>query len=631
MADISLNKRNNQSSPLSQTQVDENWTILETAVNSKGEGSGTLTGVIITDNSNIINATVSNGASSSTITISDTGSLTANRVLASPNGSTGSPSYRALVNADLPTVSVEKGGTNSTTSLGNNKVMVSSGGAIVESSTIDTTELSYLNGINGLTNGILRKGTGVLSTGSIDLTADVTGILPAANGGTGLNLTGSFANGKLLISTATGFALGTLTAGSNIVITNASGAITIALDSTGVVLTTRTVNGKALSSDVTLLTTDIAEGTNLYFTNARVNTQIDAYVTAAAPLVKTGGALTIVAANTSTNGYLTSADWNTFNGKGNGTVTSVSGTANRITSTGGVTPIIDLASGIATAGTSGSSTLIPVVTIDTYGRVTSITTASNPQGTVTSVTATSPVTSSGGATPVIAIPAATTSANGYLTSTDWNTFNGKGNGTVTSITGAGSVNGITLSGTVTSSGNLTIGGALSGIGNSQLTNSAITINGTSTSLGGSINVGTVTSVTGTAPIVSSGGATPAISMAVANTSTNGYLSSTDWNTFSNKIGGNFTYLASGSITFDYDIWYCGGNVSLPNIGTNIGKILFVKNTNTGATITVTPTSATIDGVSAIILSTGAPRQGGIMIQATSATTWYILSHTGTLG
>jgi len=108
-----------------------------------------------------------------------------------------------------------------------------------------------------------------------------------------------------------------------------------------------------------------------------------------------------------------------------GTVTSVSGTTGRITSTGGATPVIDLASGVATAGTTGSSTLIPVVTIDTYGRVTSITTASNPQGTVTSVTGTAPVVSSGGATPAISMAAATTSVDGYLTSTDWNTFNGK--------------------------------------------------------------------------------------------------------------------------------------------------------------------------------------------------------------
>lgn len=44
----------------------------------------------------------------------------------------------------------------------------------------------------------------------------------------------------------------------------------------------------------------------------------------------------------------------------------------------------------------------------------------------------------------------------------------------------------------------------------------------------------VTSVTGTSPVVSSGGTTPAISMAAAATGTNGYLTSTDWNTFNNK-------------------------------------------------------------------------------------------------
>ena len=46
-------------------------------------------------------------------------------------------------------------------------------------------------------------------------------------------------------------------------------------------------------------------------------------------------------------------------------------------------------------------------------------------GYVTNVTATSPILSSGGTTPDISIPAATTSVSGYLTSTDWNTFDGK--------------------------------------------------------------------------------------------------------------------------------------------------------------------------------------------------------------
>ena len=143
--------------------------------------------------------------------------------------------------------------------------------------------------------------------------------------------------------------------------------------------------------------------------------------------------LNVPTASATNRGVLSSTDWTTFNNKGSGTVTSVSGTAGRITSTGGTTPVLDLASGVAIAGTTGSASLIPVVTIDTYGRVTSITTAANPQGTVTSVTGTAPVVSSGGATPAISMAAATTSVSGYLTSTDWTTFNNKGSGTVTSV------------------------------------------------------------------------------------------------------------------------------------------------------------------------------------------------------
>jgi len=59
--------------------------------------------------------------------------------------------------------------------------------------------------------------------------------------------------------------------------------------------------------------------------------------------------------------------------------------------------------------------------------------------------------------------------------------------------------------------------------------------------------GTVTSVSGTAPIASSGGNTPAISISQATTSTDGYLSSTDWNTFNGKAA-PFTY-TSGYIPY----------------------------------------------------------------------------------
>jgi len=81
-------------------------------------------------------------------------------------------------------------------------------------------------------------------------------------------------------------------------------------------------------------------------------------------------------------------------------------------------------------------------------------------GTVTSVTGTSPVVSSGGATPAISMPAATTSVNGYLTSTDWNTFNSKGSGTVTSVSFTGGI--ITVA-TATTTPALTVAGTSGGI------------------------------------------------------------------------------------------------------------------------------------------------------------------------
>jgi len=75
--------------------------------------------------------------------------------------------------------------------------------------------------------GFIKVASGTFSAAAaIDLTTDVTGILPAANGGTGLDGS-SAANGQLLIGNGSGYALNTLTAGSGISITNASGAITI--------------------------------------------------------------------------------------------------------------------------------------------------------------------------------------------------------------------------------------------------------------------------------------------------------------------------------------------------------------------------------------------------------------------
>jgi hypothetical protein len=131
---------------------------------------------------------------------------------------------------------------------------------------------------------------------------------------------------------------------------------------------------------------------------------------------------------------------------------------------------------------------------------------------VLSVSGTAPVVSSGGATPAISMAAANTTTNGYLTSTDWNTFNNKAPATSgTSILYGNGTGGFS---------NVTIGSGISFAG------------GTLSATGSG---GTVTSVSGTAPIsVATGTTTPVISISQATTSTDGYLSSTDWNTFNNK-------------------------------------------------------------------------------------------------
>jgi len=219
------------------------------------------------------------------------------------------------------------------------------------------------------------------------------------------------------------------------IVINASGTQSIVL---------RAYTGSVYTTGVTLVAGEKAlcawNGSDFVKVSTTVNSGVTS-VTATSPVASSGGATPVIsmaAATSSANGYLTSTDWTTFNSK-QGTIT------------------------LTTTGTSGAATFVG-------------TTLNIPQyAGVASVSGTAPVVSSGGATPVISMAAATGSVNGYLTSTDWTTFNSK-----------------QAAGTY------------------------------------------ITAVTATSPVVSSGGVTPVISMAAATSSVNGYLTSTDWSTFNGK-------------------------------------------------------------------------------------------------
>jgi hypothetical protein len=78
------------------------------------------------------------------------------------------------------------------------------------------------------------------------------------------------------------------------------------------------VNGYTTGS-ITLTSSDIAEGTNLYFNNTRVRSAVNGFLSGDAPISYTSstGKISITQSTTNSNGYLSSTDWNTFNNKQN--------------------------------------------------------------------------------------------------------------------------------------------------------------------------------------------------------------------------------------------------------------------------------------------------------------------------
>ena len=113
---------------------------------------------------------------------------------------------------------------------------------------------------------------------------------------------------------------------------------------------------------------------------------------------------------------------------GAGTVTSIDLTAGTgisvsggpITSSGSIT-VTNSAPDQVVALTAGTG----ITTSGTYPNFTITNSAPSSGGTVTSVTATLPISSTGGATPNLSMSSADGTTNGYLSSTDWTTFNNK--------------------------------------------------------------------------------------------------------------------------------------------------------------------------------------------------------------
>jgi hypothetical protein len=197
------------------------------------------------------------------------------------------------------------------------------------------------------------------------------------------------------------------------------------------------------------------------------------------------------------------------------------------------------------------------------------------------------------ATNTISIPAATTSVNGYLTSTDWTTFNNKqttitltttgSSGSATFVTNTLNIPTYTLTGLGGQplATNLTSLAALSFVSTSFVKMTAAGTFALDTTVY-TANTGTVTSVaaltlgtTGTdlSSSVATGTTTPVITLNVptASAANRGALSSADWTTFNNK---------ESALTFNAPLSRTTNTISIPSATTSVSGYLTSTDWNT---------------------------------------------------
>jgi hypothetical protein len=331
-------------------------------------------------------------------------------------------------------------------------------------------------------------------------------------------------NGQILIGDGpqSRWEAATLTAGTNVSITNAAGAITINASD-------------AFTGTVTSVSVTSANGFAGTVANPTTTPAITLSTTVTGLVKGNGTALSAASAGTDyvAPGAITTSGLTMSTGRLLGRTTASSGAVEEITVGTGLS---------LTAGTLSNSAPDQTVVL-TAGTGISVS-GTYPSFTITNTAPDQIVSLTGAGTTVVTgtYPSFTITSNDQYV------------GTVTSVSGTGTVNGITLTGSVTSSGSLTLGGTLGGIANSQLSNSSITINGSAISLGGSVSVGTVTSVGGTGSvngITLTGSVTSTGNLTLGGTLSNVSLTTQVTGTLpvGNGGTGTSTTFTSGSIIF----------------------------------------------------------------------------------
>ena len=410
---------------------------------------------------------------------------------------------------------------------------------------------------------VLTASTGISTSGTypnFTITNSAPDQTVALTSGTGISTSGTYPNFTITnsapdqtVALTAGTGISTSGTYPNFTITNSAPDQTVALTGAGTTSITGTYPNFTITSNdsATGTVTSVAAltlgttGTDLGSTVANGTTT---------PVIT----LNVPTASATNRGALSSADWTTFNGKGSGTVTSVTGTS-PVDSSGGTTPAISLAA-------SYGDTQNP------YASKTANFVLAAPNG-----SAGVPIFRAVVAADIPTLNQNTTGSAATLTTARTLAITGDLAYTSASFDGSGNVTGAGTLATV----NTNVG---------SFTYASLTVNGKGLITAASNGTAPVTSVTGTAPVTSSGGTTPAISMAAATTSVSGYLTSTDWTTFNGKGSGTVTSVGgtgtvngitlTGTVTTTGNLTL-GGTLSNVDLATQVTGNLPVTNLNSG--------------------------------------------------
>ncbi len=247
------------------------------------DGNALLTGALYWDSTSSL-MKVWDG--SAWVDVNVSGSQSANRFLASPNGSSGVPSYRAIVAADVPTLNQNTTGSAATLTTARNIYGNSFDGSAALTGIIASTFGGTGNGFTKFSGPTTSEKTFTLPNANATILTSNTAVT-TAQGGTGLT---SFTSGGAVYATSTS-ALTT-------------GTLPVASGGTGVTTSTGSGNN-VLSTSPTLVTPALGTPSSATLTNATglpVSTGISGLGTGVATFLATPSSSNLASAITDETG-----------------------------------------------------------------------------------------------------------------------------------------------------------------------------------------------------------------------------------------------------------------------------------------------------------------------------------------